>query len=402
MPTYTGTYDRLSVRNDGGPTTKLVSYTNYYYDDDVKVGVDNPRWQDQVQQLQEAGTNYVRQCTQVYPRPEFTRLKETYPTVLVEKTISGMRWRSISHGKGIPPSVSPKDDSRAMGDFLSNASNALSPFKALPFFGELRESLGLIKGRSLNLYDLITSYERSARRIRRSFSNKKSALKTIRRLYLEAQFGWKPLLGDVSDAAKAIQRLENDVSLWSATGKASTSSQLVVPPVNLNSSWGCFKGRYKRIDSSSVKYTGQVKVTLSRVGGNPDALIEACGFRLAEFVPSLWELLPWSWAFDYFSNAGDLVNAAFFDKSKLVWCSKTQYNTSEQVSSWDFDFETTKSLYPATSAGSSGGGEFRTKHLEFRRNVADPGVPGLVLQLPTSGWEYLNLLATLSTLRGRR
>ena len=402
MPTtYLGEFIRTSERNDGGPSAKLVSYTSYTYDEDLKQGVDNPRWKDQVRRLQEAGTDYVRQSTRVFPRPEFTRLREIYPTVVVTKVATGMRWRSASHGKGIPVPVSSADDSRAKGKFLSNASEALSPFRALPFLGELRETLGLIKGRSLNLFELITSYVRTARRIRRRFSSPSKSLKSIRDLYLEAQFGWKPILNDVENAVLALKRVENDVKLWTATGKASTTSQVVFPPVSAPSTYGCFVGRYKRVNSSSVKYTGQVKVTVSREGGSPDALLEACGFRLAEFVPALWELLPWSWAMDYFSNAGDLVNAAFFDKSKLVWCCKTQFNTSEQTSSWDFDYGRTVADNPATAEATSTGGEFRTNHLEFRRNVADPGVPDLVLELPLSGWKIANLLAALTTLRNQ-
>lgn len=401
MPTYTGAHQTWLTRSDNGTTTQSVSYTNYPYDDDVKVGVDNPKWEEQVSQLKEAGTSYVRQSTQVYPKPEYVWMKEVHPTVTYTKVAEGMRWRSASHGKGILLSISPSDNARAEGNFLQNASDALSPFKALPFLGEIRETLRLIKGRSLDLFSLITAYERQARRIRRALARER-ALKTIRDLYLEAQFGWKPILSDVKAATLALKRVEKDVKLWSATGKASTTSRVVVPPLVIGSQYGYWYGRYLRTNVTSVKYVGQVKVTVSRSGGSPDALIEACGFRLAEFVPSLWELLPWSWAFDYFTNAGGIVNAAFFDHSKLVWCSKTEYQRSVQTSSWEFDYGLTKRYYPMLTEWSARPGEFRTEHFSYRRSVAQPGVPSLVLELPLSGWKYANLLAALSTLsKGR-
>ncbi|DAD52327.1 maturation protein, partial [ssRNA phage SRR6960803_1] len=402
MPTLSLPFVRSSERSDGGPSTKLESFHSYYYDDEVISGVDNPRWKEQVQQLKEAGTSYTRQNTRVSFKPEYTKIREVYPTYVATNIATGYRWRSPSHGKGIPPAVSTSDDNLALGEFLSHASEALSPFKAMPFLGELRETLGLLRSTSQSLFELVASYVRSAQSRRRRMRNKTQAVKAIRDLYLQAQFGWKPLLRDAEAASRALDRLHSDVKLFSATGRRQTDTLFSLPPVALPSQWGTFIGTYAKTSRAGVKYTGQVKVNLTREGGSTEALRQACGFRLAEFVPTLWELLPWSWAVDYFTNAGEIVNAAFFDHSNLVWCCKTQLCTTEQVSTWELDFGKTKSDYPATVTAYSTGGRLTSTSLLFRRDPVNPGVPSLVLGLPTSPWKYLNLLAALSTLLDRR
>lgn len=402
MPTLSLPYVRSSVRSDGGPSKTLSILADVYYDDEIVIGVDNPMWREQVRQLKEAGTSYTRQNTRVRNFPEFTSIREVYPTVVVTKTITGQRWRSPFHGKGTPPAISSSDDNLALGEFLANASDALSPFKALPFLGELRSTLRLLRDTSQSLYELVMSYVRSARARRRRMRDRSSALKAIRDLYLQAQFGWLPLLSDAEAASLALDRLHNDVKLFSATGRKQTTTRYSAPEQDLPSEWGTFTGFYDKTSNASVKYTGQVKVILTRTGGSTEALRQACGFRVSEFVPSLWELLPWSWAVDYFSNAGEIVNAAYFDRSDLVWCSKTQLCTNEQVSAWVFDFVKTKKNYPATESAHSTGGSLTTTNLLFKRDPVNPGVPSLVLGLPTSPWKYVNLLAALSTLLDRR
>lgn len=402
MPTLSLPFVRTSERSDGSPPVTLSSLVMVSYDDEIITGVDNPKWREQVRQLKEAGTSYARQNTRVWNKPEYTKIREVYPTVVITRVITGQRWRSVSHGKGTPPVVSVSDDNLALGEFLSDASDALSPFKAMPFLGELRETLGLMRDTSQSLYKLMTNYVRSALRSRRRLRDKSVALRAIRDLYLQAQFGWKPLLGDVEAASLALDRLHNDVELFSATGRKQTETRYSEPKVALPSAWGTFDGTYVKTSSAGVRYTGQVKVILSRTGGSTEALRQACGFRLAEFVPTLWELLPWSWAVDYFTNVGEIINAAYFDRSDLVWCSKTQLCTTEQVSSWALNFSETKKRVPETQTATSTGGSFTTTNLLFRRDPVNPGVPSLVLELPTSPWRYINLLAALSTLMGGR
>jgi len=51
--------------------------------------------------------------------------------------------------------------------------------------------------------------------------------------------------------------------------------------------------------------------------------LDLTGFRLDEFVPALYEVTPWSWLIDYFSNVGGLLAASTVDTSDIAWISRT-------------------------------------------------------------------------------
>jgi hypothetical protein len=56
---------------------------------------------------------------------------------------------------------------------------------------------------------------------------------------------------------------------------------------------------------------------------------EILGFDWSNFVPTLWEILPWSFAIDYFTNIGDVLSAWSFPLSAITWAQSTLRNSHE-------------------------------------------------------------------------
>jgi hypothetical protein len=47
------------------------------------------------------------------------------------------------------------------------------------------------------------------------------------------------------------------------------------------------------------------------------------GLTVREFLPTAWEVLPWSFAIDYFTNVSEIVDAVSYRDVEIVWAKKT-------------------------------------------------------------------------------
>jgi hypothetical protein len=149
--------------------------------------------------------------------------------------------------------------------------------------------------------------------------------------YLNVQFGWKPFVSDVKEMFELYQNLDKKLAqlrrdngrpirrrrtVKNSTETTSTStgqqnhlgnvwpvspaaispfSSMTVQTVTKEQVWfvGCF--RYYVADIGSSQWTR--RATMALYGLNP--------------TPSLlWNILPWSWLIDWFSNTGDVLSNA--------------------------------------------------------------------------------------------
>jgi hypothetical protein len=173
-----------------------------------------------------------------------------------------------------------------------------------------------------------------------SWRRRTEILKNAGSEYLNAVFGWMPLVSEVTDVSRAAsnasriaKQYEKDegssvgrrfvfptessytVKTLSSSGSAavpvgssgSTNRYNATNPANLGE-WikETFTSR-KRWFSGSFTYTLPRQSDswggLVRHGDQADHLL---GLKLTPDV--LWELSPWSWAIDWFSNTGDVIN----------------------------------------------------------------------------------------------
>jgi len=151
--------------------------------------------------------------------------------------------------------------------------------------------------------------------------------------YLNVQFGWKPLLGDVQDVAKGVTRLSKLIEqaerdsgkvvrrrysfppierqqtslVQSATGPSLVSrtgfSSVEQRPFN--------QGQVYRYRETSIRqwFSGAFTYYLPDRG---DGLLAGLGrasdiLGLSMDPEAMWNLAPWSWAVDWFSNTGDYI-----------------------------------------------------------------------------------------------
>lgn len=141
---------------------------------------------------------------------------------------------------------------------------------------------------------------------------------------LASEFGWQPLLRDVQAAFRLPQSIESRLktiralsvgaisrqrTVFSGSAYAEENSNIVInsTPLTINSHLRTIetsmniRGTCKwqaNFDAPSLTDKELWKLAARVVGGVDSA------YALA----AIWELLPWSWLIDYFSNVGDLIS----------------------------------------------------------------------------------------------
>jgi hypothetical protein len=155
--------------------------------------------------------------------------------------------------------------------------------------------------------------------------------------YLNLEFGAKPLLSDVRDFSHGVTRL-NEIYEKFARGSGKVTrrrydfpSTEVVTEDQIGSFWGIQPiasvdsskwyvggnaglGRVYRTRRKTVRqwFSGAFTYYVPPLGdsfvGHANQAVETLGLDLN--IETLWEIAPWSWAVDWFSNVGDLIHNA--------------------------------------------------------------------------------------------
>jgi hypothetical protein len=298
-------------------------------------------------------------------------------------------------------------DSAALGKYYASARNAISSMKGQAFVGELAETIHMLKHPGDALFKGVESYLDRLKKI-----DSRLPARTKRQLlastYLEYVFGWIPLISDMKDALKALEQLHRTVELIPVSGFGNE-----VKLVSSGTSRGNMNGGnlaptlFSTVvtTESQVRYYGRVRGTVQ--GPSLQKAMDSFGFKLDEFIPAVWEVLPWSFLIDYFTNIGDIVSAATFVNSQLAWTSRTNRFENKVVYQSHFDeIRAAQAFpYPCYRGGGTGTSGWTAKKTEIVRTKAvTPGIPSLRFELPGSSTRWANIaaLALQNSFLGRR
>jgi len=230
--------------------------------------------------------------------------------------------------------------------------------------------------------------------------------------WLEYAFGWQPLLADVEDGAKALARVATRDALERQQFRAHAMEETpvsitgnIADAANLVFGAGIiYSGNIIKVGLAEVIYYGKFMTKLqdsSALMSSTERLIERSGFSLPDIIPSAWELVPWSFFIDYFSNVGDVLEQAANINTALIFCNEVNITTSEERREMAFDYARTKSqfgggpVYPEVQWLYASGSQARSKS-SFKTVVRLPAGDlfprQLSLRLPV-GLQWLNIAA---------
>lgn len=398
--------ERIRTNHSGEEILHQDSTYGYTWQDE-RSGEKNPQWKIQIKRGQQAGTSLIaRRRTVGHTWWDIHESIQTKPPHVAQP---GWAEHLQSYGSYLIPEAHLDDfgtvlgyseteaNNEALARYVGKVRNKQTTFQGGTFVGELTQLLRTIKtpfrSARRGMHEHLDRLEKIGRRNRYASHLKKREI--LADTWLEFSFGWKPLMHDMDDAVQALAESsvlsDPDWHPVRAFGVSETVDDSSVGST-IGTSPGFTVSIVKR-QIVTVIYRGLVDIG-SYSAKNPRRV----GFDVSNWAPTAWEILPWSFLVDYFSNVGDIVNAASLAKSSLRWTLKTVVrenlvtaeNWQPKGASVDSDFQIGRVL-----PGSPGTSWVNTKYVN-RDPYEGSLVPNLEFSIPGFGTKWLNMAALMN------
>lgn len=203
--------------------------------------------------------------------------------------------------------------------------------------------------------------------------------------WLEFQMAIKPTISDMQDLGETLAKLQTGYARkkFSASSKKNFSKTVRVktysPPL------------IGKVGSGSLTYDRRIEVKVGTHVDLTDPYYDTYGLRMLglerdNILPALWELIPYSWLIDYFTNVGDLIKAYSLRSPVLHHTWGVQ--VVEDVVSWDMTLHTNDSNVHLTGNGDKGSWrKFRFNRFAY---------PSLDQSFEFTSWDDLSLTKQLN------
>ncbi len=225
-------------------------------------------------------------------------------------------------------------EQRAASKFLSHYIDHKNTWRGGNFFAELRETIHALRHPVQSFYRQTWDLAGKVREIGRIYTKRREYAKHIGDAWLAYAFGVKPLIADANDAAKALNRVKEQLGGTGHTQKrisgfGRNQTHSVTRDVDLGSvvaggtGLQCSYDRYL-ITTNTVRYHGAISARLE----DSTTLLEQFGVGAFDVLPAVWEAIPWSFAIDYFANVGEMIDSCRLASGDMLWVNRTVRNTA--------------------------------------------------------------------------
>lgn len=200
-------------------------------------------------------------------------------------------------------------DNIAREKFYANYRKNQTLFQGGVFLGELRETLHLIRHPAQALRKSISDYYQNVKKRSKNVRRGQSVANVLSNTWLEYVYGVRPLIADINDGLSFLNHASNRVLQDRVILEGKGEDRATSTGTLSYSVWGnavVLNARYVDTHVVTVKYKGSI---LCAAGSARPTRTELLGFKWEEFVPTVWELIPYSFLVDYFSNIGEVLSA---------------------------------------------------------------------------------------------
>lgn len=359
----------------------------------------NPYWKDLIR----AGTNAttIASGNQISVDPGFTDnfvmlRSKSQPYTFLSSGLTGIPplYGFDTNLVSAPASLVTSVTNRAIRKFLDSCDGARSSVELGQDLGEIRETIHGIIHPLQTLREFTFSHLSRVLKLSQTVKHKASLTKAVADTWLEYRFGWRPLALDIGQAYHDLVN-NNHFNIQPVSGGAFDTFPISITKGVSTINGGYFNLRFNRAVTGgySVSFKGGIRTGQSngRIGFQQNMQLD-----LPHFVPTIWDLIPYTWIVDYFTNAGDIIRALCFQTQNLSWGKMTTRLTNSYSYDTDilynFDFGSYDLIYSAPSSDNSS-----ASIVSFHRTPVYPDdlVPRAQFTLPIGSlrpWENLTAL----------
>jgi len=316
----------LTFEQDWGPPVYVFGGLGIITIKRIRQGNSNPQWREMILK----GENATTGLNATFDKLEHTTMTGTFTgtdtwmpgswkTVKWDKCDWVLNNQSCTRAPHAPISPTTGTVNKAAAKFYKNLRKQQVQFSAPTFIGELRDTLRQIRRPAEALYSGSKSFLDAVKRLKRS--NPLDWAEKLSGLWLEYSFGWLPLISDTEDACKAMRRIGKPRTTHvtaSFVDDFDMTSSLVGDNIDgVSQGSGIFLDHRGRLtEKVTARYRGGIAAQAETPQWDNWDLF---GFNPSEALPTAWEILPWSFLFDYFTNVGDMLTANATDTSKVTY-----------------------------------------------------------------------------------
>lgn len=369
-----------------------------------KTSTNNPKWREQVFNHQNATTPLSGNFDSLLKEIPGWSDSKSQGNNTDHATHKGPMATYKSNGAGNPLGTATisatKAHEKAVSRFLKQIHQAQSQMSGLVFLGELKEAMHMLRHPAEALRRALKeSYLDKLKRIKDR--DPKRWQKAIAQTWLEGTFGWRPFVNDLEDAAKAYNEATAKVrEAYKPLRAIGKDNQMVVGPLDKYRELAAIPGSNVRFDYNQRTWDDAVCVIRGEVKSQANTTLmdklRIFGLTPEEFIPTVWELLPWSFLVDYFTNIGDILENSVTSTASLAWASESTISTRRR--------EAYEAVNPRRTAEVQGPDIFVSckgspsyAKWERRSVVRSPGadlsVPPISFELPGNPIQQLNITA---------
>lgn len=285
----------------------------------------------------------------------------------------------------------------AAEQFITRARNIQTAFAGGVFLGELRESLRMLRDPGKRLRKTVRDLRDPIKDNLRKARLKRDLASVAQDTWLEYAFGVRPLVNDILDGMSALNQHSHHLrqTLVGCRGKGVSAASYD------HSEGGATLGSSPANRSLYYKETSFAEVRHRFYGAlrcNVESPLEAdlsfYGTSWQDVLPTAYELVPYSWLVDYFSNLGKMIDAWSWQTSSLAWLSSVNVKTLRRFT-YGLRLSPVTAGFVETAVSLQPGGELMEDRTIIRTPQADVGalVPDFRFQLPGFATQWINLTA---------
>lgn len=397
--------DSVTANSPNPPTRNHTDSSQSYQWLRQFVGNYNPSWRDQVKRQIGATTSSNGTSFNVLSTPYISGIvniinihdPRTYRFYSVLGTPLLSLPSQISMQNTADNNTKNHAKARAITSFLNKAKSEISSFESGQDIAELHQTIESVIHPLASLKKYVASYFTSLKKVKNKYKSKVSLKKALADTYLEWTFGWNPLAADIADGIVGLSRFRfSSVPISAHAGETYSSFQQ-------STTTSLSDAAYKYDRRIRSRFTYRLKGVVNPYYSKQPRVLQELQLLPEDFLPTSWDLLPYSFVSDYFTNIGDIIRAFSFPSAAIRWCNSTdrdvtktfiQYggdpNYVQLLAGLLTDWSTTQEIFSTN---------FDVEYTIFIRNFVTPSslMPPLVLTIPplsSKPWENIAALLT--------